>query len=150
VASITVSQAIRNAIESEKSAGDFYRSLVPRARDPNTAQLLEAMSRDEEAHARQLVRLAESLAATPLPPAADDLAHLVESTPPLSSGAGVSFVKALYLALDAEHHAAHFYTVVADATSGGVSTLFNRLAAIERLHAEKLERILDETTASEG
>jgi rubrerythrin len=146
--SISVPQAIRNAIETERSAANFYRSLVSRARDANTASLLETMARDEEAHANQLMTLANSLAAAPLPESADDLAHLVESTPPLSTGAGISFVKALYLALDAEHHAAHFYTVVADATSGEVKNLFNRLAEIEQRHARYLERLLDETTAS--
>ncbi len=143
---ITVPQAIRNAIETETAAANFYRSLVPRARDADTARLLIGMVRDEEAHAQQLTAVVDALSVGPLPDAADELAHLVESSPPLSSS-NISFVKALFLALDAEHHAAHFYSVVAEATSGDVRDLFLRLAAVERGHARRIEQMLDTRTA---
>jgi rubrerythrin len=123
VTAISLPQAIRNAIETEKSASSFYRSLLPQARDENARVLLETIARDEDAHAHQLEHLAEEVVGGSLPDAADELSHLVESSPPPSPDVKIGFVRALLIALEAEHHAAHFYSLVAEATSGDVRTL---------------------------
>lgn len=143
---LTIPQALRNAIASEEAAGAFYRALVPRALDVNAATLLETMARDEDAHAAQLQALAGELVGGELPVAPDALVPLVENAPHLCADARVSFSRALFLALDAEHHAAQFYAVVAEATEGGVRELLLTLAATEDRHAANIERLLDELT----
>ena len=144
---ISLLQALRNAVEAERASAVFYRELIPLARDDKTTDLLDELARDEDAHAERLIELADSLVVDPLPAAATELAEIVEAPPPLSSRAGISYVKALYVALEAEHHATHFYDLVAEETSGEVSELFRTLAQFERRHAERLERLLADATS---
>lgn len=78
---LTLQQAIRNAIEAEDSAAEFYRRMAHRTDDPVTQKFFEDMGKVERIHADEIEGLGRSLVEESLPETADSDVALIESAP---------------------------------------------------------------------
>lgn len=142
MAKLTLEQAIRNAIEVEKSASRFYRLLAESTADAEARAFLLKMVDEEEAHARAIEDMGKKIVQGELPNRPDDNVELVETAPEWAYVDNISYQQALSIALDAENHAALYYSAIADAFEGKVAEFFNSLARTEEQHVKNLEQRL--------
>jgi len=149
MAKLTLEQAIRNAIEVEKSAARFYRLLGASTGDAEARKFLERMVKEEEAHAKAIEDMGRKLTSGEIPGQADDNMECVETMPDWAYTDDISFDQAIEIALDAENHAALYYSAIADgfqgkaAELGKVAEFFGDLAKTEEQHVKNLEGMLE-------
>ena len=141
MAQLSVGQAVRNAIAAELAAATFYKRLGEQTEDAAAKRFLANMALAEEAHARDIEKMASRLTAE-LPVNADRLACVMETAPGWEWAEDVSLQEALQIALEAEHSAALFYGAVADALQGDGKQFFEGLAATEAEHARLISEHL--------
>lgn len=138
MAPFTPQQAIRDAVEAERKAAEFYDLLAEGARDPEAKAFLAAMARAEVEHAESILALGTRLAGDlPARPAGD--VELVETLPEWRFAEGLSLDQALRVALDAEHQAAIYYDAIADLLPAPFDAFFRDLAGVEEQHARAIE-----------
>jgi rubrerythrin len=139
---VTLGQAVRNAVEVERSAGRFYKLLAESTSDTQARQFLSTIAAQEEQHAAAIERMGAKLVAGDLPQRADDGVELVESAPDWRFLDNLSFADALAVAKEAESHAALYYDALADVVDGPVSEFFSGLARTEEQHVRDVEALI--------
>jgi rubrerythrin len=143
MARLTLEQAIRNAIEAEKSAARFYRLLGESTGDAEARAFLERMVKEEEAHAAAIQDMGRKLTSGEIPGQADDNVECIETMPAWAYSDDISFDQALEIALDAENHAALYYSAISDGFEGKVAEFFGNLAKTEEQHVKNLEGMIE-------
>lgn len=136
---MTLEQAIKNAIGIEKGAKKFYERLAANSKDEKVQAFFESMATQEQDHADWIGDVAEMLDAGKLPLKADAKVYGVEKAPGWVDVPDIQLDEAVALALEAENSAALYYDAMADQTSGVTQELFQKLTEIEEQHAEALE-----------
>lgn len=141
--SIQLAQAIRNAIEGERAAEQFYLELAEAARDEETRAFLRAVAGEEREHAAGLELVGKQLVDGALPDRADMPVDGIERAPALAGARDLSFVEALTLALEAEESAALYYDGLASSCSGEVAAFFVSVRGMEERHAARIRSVLE-------
>lgn len=135
----TLGQVVRNAIEAENAAAQFYRLLAESTVDASAQDFLLSMEKLEAGHAQSIEHLGARLNAGALPQRADDNVELIETAPAWRDVDDITVTEALDLAYELEQHAELYYSALADAAQGEAKELFSRIAADEKKHIEMLE-----------
>lgn len=138
----TMGQAVRNAIEIERQAAQFYRQLAENHHDHATRRFLEDLSAQELEHQKSI----EALAANHherLPRWHDYNVETVETPPDWSVWTQTDLRTALTIALEAEHRASLYYKAMGDTETGEVAAFFRNLATVELDHAGVLQSRLN-------
>jgi rubrerythrin len=142
--SITLAQAIKNAIVAEHAAQKFYLQLAARCASKKTHKLLTYLAGKERGHATKLEGVANRLVAGQLPERAELPVQGIEGAPPEASAEGLGVAEALTLAIDAEDRAALYYQALASTATGEVAIFFEHLVKEEKNHAATLRALLAE------
>ena len=142
--SLVLSQAVRDAVEVERAASRFYRSLLPKAADARARTFLERMIAEEDEHARSFEEIGRKLeSGALLEGPAGRGCRLVETAPEWVHAEEITYREALDIALEAEIHAELYYSAVADSLGEGpVFEFFNVMARGEAAHVRRLEKML--------
>jgi rubrerythrin len=141
---LTLEQAVRNAVEVERSAGRFYRTLADGTSDAAAKKFLQQLAGQEDVHAESIEKIGKQLVQGELPQRADDGVELIESAPDWRFLDNLSFGDALQVAREAESHAALYYDALADAVDGPVSEFFAKLARTEEQHVRDVEQMIQQ------
>jgi rubrerythrin len=139
---ITLAQAIRNAIEGEKAAEQFYLELAAASREEETRDLLRQIAGEEREHATSLELVGRQLVGGMLPARADMAVAGIEHAPALLGSRDLGYEQALQLAVEAEESAVLFYDGLASSCSGEVAAFFIRVRGMEEGHAERVRAAL--------
>lgn len=140
--SITLGQAIKNAIAAEESAEKFYLNLAAGCAEDKGRVILEQIAAQERQHAATLQSLAAKLGAGQLPERADALVHGIETAPAGSNRKDLQLAEALEIAIDAENSAILYYDALASTSSGEASRFFNQMLQEEEGHASTIRDML--------
>ena len=140
---VTLGQAIRNAIVIEKGAKKFYDRLALNSVDPEVQAFFENMADQEKEHVDWITDIASKLDAGELPQRPNSKVHGVECAPGWSDVEDIQLTEAVSLALEAENSAALYYDAMSDMTEGAARDLFVKLAKIEEQHALALVAFRD-------
>ena len=143
--SITLAQAIRNAIAAEHAAEKFYLHLAAGCDAAQGRKILTEIAAQERGHAATLESLASKLVAGQLPERADALVQGIETAPAGGSAEGLSLNEALEIAKDAENSAILYYDALASTASGEAATFFERMGKEEEGHAASIRDLLAHT-----
>jgi len=145
--SITLAQAIKNAIAAEHAAEEFYLGLVAGCADEKGRAILSDIAAQERRHAATLEEVAGRLVAGQLPDRADALVRGIETSPAGASPEGLSLAEALEIAVDAENSAILYYDALASTASGEAVTFFEQMGKEEEAHAAAIRLLLQEMGA---
>src|ERR1035437_7546690 len=140
--SITLAQAIRNAIAAEHAAERFYLRLAGATTDEHARQILADIAGQEREHATGLEATAVRLVEGKLPERADLLVNLIESAPGATHASNLSLRQVLAIAVDAENSAIHYYDALATTSTGEASIFFARRGQEEEGHAASIRKLL--------
>jgi rubrerythrin len=140
---MTVEQAIRNAVEVERSAARFYQLLSESTEDPEAKSFLSQMRDDEVRHAKSIEELGKRVTSKELPIYAEGGCESVETAPAWKYVDGIDYLSALRVALEAERSAALFYSAVAEAFTGDEKQFFEDLSETEEMHARRVQEMID-------
>jgi len=139
---LTLQQAVRNAIEAERCAAEFYETMARRANDVPTRHFFEDMVRVEAAHGGEIEKLGRKLLDGSIPERADSDVSVIETAPEWLKAEEVDIDEAFEVALECESRAALFYDAIADQFPGEGARFFRSLARAEEQHARTLGRAL--------
>ncbi len=142
---MTLEQAIRNAIEVEQAAERFYRLLADSTADEEATQFLLAMASQEKEHARAIGTYGKKLTDAMLPERPDDNVETIEASPNWAYVDNMSFKEAVQVALENEQNAALYYDALADSTTGKTASFFKEIAKLEVQHVTIVKELLDST-----
>jgi len=134
----TASQAIRNAIESERESARFYQSLAERTPLPAARSFLREMAGIELVHAAEIERIGKALFGDSLPDQADSDVSMVEALPEWKDAETLKLPESVQMAIAAEHGAALYYSALAEQLPEPARDVFLRLARTEEAHAASL------------
>ena len=137
---MTLRQAVRNSIEVERAAEQFYRTLADSTEDEEAKVFLEEMADQEACHQRCIREFANALNASELPFRADDNVELIETAPEWADVDNLSYEEALVIALENENHAMMYYNALSDVSEGEVSEFFKKLVKDEQSHIARLTK----------
>ncbi len=144
---MSLGQAVRNAIETETAAERFYAGLAQRCDDGDARRFLEDMSAQEAEHAESLGRLAAKLDGD-VPANADVDLSEVETGAAWIQDAKLGFTEALKVAMENEDMAHQAYLQLGTSCQDPeVQGFFTEMAEAERKHAEQLSDLLEATAA---
>ena len=144
---ISLEQAIRNAIEVERSAARFYQELSSQSANDETRKLFDRLMQEELGHAQSIEAFGRMLTDGKLPDDATDSWDIVETSPVWRHVEGISYDQALEIALEAERGAAMYYSAVASTTaSPPVRSFFEQLAEYGQVHVRKILDLMDQDT----
>lgn len=139
---MSLGQAVRNAIETENAAERFYAKLATRADAGDARRFLEDMSVQEGEHAASLERLAARLEEE-APAHADVDLGVVEAGPSWLGDASVGFNEALTVAVENERRAHETYMRFSTSCEApSVQRFFAEMAEAEQRHADQLSDLL--------
>jgi len=147
MATVTLGQAVRDAITSERAAARFYDRLAREAaRDQETRDFFVALAGIEGEHAAALEGFGERLETDEeLPQRAGDRVALVEVAPEWllagSRGRRIALGHAVELAIEQEACANRYYDALAAGGQGPVREFFRALARAEVGHGQELEEL---------
>ena len=144
---ITIGQALRNAIEAERAAARFYDRLVAKAADATTRHFFEEMAQQERDHARAVEEMAGQIGNGELPTRPDTAVSTVETAPAWAEVDSLDLDQALELALESENNAVLYYDAMADYCELGAKSFFERMVAREEEHARRLSELIAERSA---
>ncbi len=139
---ISIGQAMRNAIEAERAAARFYDRLVGRAGDAEGKKFFQEMADQERDHADAIAEMAGKIGSDELPTRADTRVDMVETVPGWAEVDNITIDQALELALDAENGAALYYDALADFCEPGAKAFFARMVAAEEAHATQIRELI--------
>jgi rubrerythrin len=140
--SITLAQAIKNAIAAEQAAEQFYLRLAESCADEKGRAMLRDIAGQERGHAAALEGMAARLVAGQLPERADALVRGIESAPAGTDAEGLGLLEALEIAVDAEHSAILYYDALAATAGGEAALFFEAMGKEEACHAEAIAALL--------
>ena len=136
---ISLEQALRNAIEAEDASHRFYTLLAECTEDDEVRTFLRQMASDEAAHKARIEQLATEATDRPLPNIPDDNVELVETRAEWSESTRLELDEAVRMAIEAEEFAALYYDAIASSCGDDkLREVFLTLAATEERHAERL------------
>jgi rubrerythrin len=142
--SITLAQAIRNAIAAEQSAERFYLRLAEGCAGDRGREILAGIAAQERGHAATLERLAAQLVTGKLPERPDALVDGIETAPAGAEPDNLDLLHALEIAVDAENSAILYYDALASTSTGEASAFFAQMGKEEESHAEAIRAMLAE------
>jgi rubrerythrin len=142
--SITLAQAIKNAIAAEQAAERFYLRLASGCADEKGRKTLTEIAAQERNHAAILETLAGKLVAGQLPERADALFQGIESAPAGDDSGNLGLAEALEIAMDAENSAILYYDALATTSTGEASAFFEQMGKEEEGHAAAIRSMLAE------
>jgi len=145
--SITLAQAIRNAIAAEQAAEQFYLRLAQACAEQDGRAVLREIAAQERAHAAGLESVAARLVAGQLPERPDTLVSGIESAPAATNAAGLGLAEALEIAVDAENSAILYYDALAATATGEAAIFFEQMRKEEARHAAAVLALLANTGA---
>jgi rubrerythrin len=140
--SITLGQAIKNAIAAEHAAEQFYLRLADGCVDEKGRAILRDIAAQERGHAATLEGLAAKLVAGQLPERADELVRGIETAPAGAGAEGLGFSAALQIAIEAENSAILYYDALATTSTGEASKFFEDMGKDEEGHAAAIRALL--------
>jgi rubrerythrin len=140
--SLSVQQAIRNAVAAEFAAAKFYRALAALDLDGEVRQFFLSMADQEVEHAASIEANGKRLIGGELPEHADMDVRGVETAPEWLTVDAISPEQAVAIARDNEYKAALFYDAVADFCPEPEAEFFRQLAQQELEHARRLEKLV--------
>ncbi len=140
--SISLAQAIKNAIAAEHAAEQFYLRLAEGCADEKGRAILRDIAAQERGHAAGLESMAARLLAGQLPERADELVRGIETAPAGASAEGLGFVEALEIAIEAENSAILYYDALATTSTGDASQFFEHMGKEEEGHAASIRALL--------
>jgi rubrerythrin len=146
--SISLAQAIKNAIAAEEAAEKFYLRLAAECAQERDRDILKGIAAQERNHAVTLQTLAAKLVAGKLPERADDLIRGIETVPTSGEPENLRLAEALELAIDAENSAILYYDALASTSTGEASAFFNQMSQEEESHAAAIRSLLAAHTSS--
>ena len=146
---MTLEQAVRNAIAAEIGAAGFYTLLAESSQDREARTFFEKMASQEMDHARNIEQLGQQLGAGELPDRADASVKAVETAMGWEGRTDLTYRDALEVALAAENNAELIYETWADQLPDPPSALFTTLARTEEQHAATLRQLLEQTDAAQ-
>jgi rubrerythrin len=138
MAQIKISQALRNAIESECASARFYALLAERTPFADARTFLRGMVAAELDHGTKIEGLAKLFGDDRLPEYPDRDVSIVETAPDWSGVDSVTFAQAIAIAIAAEHNAASYYGALAEQLPAPARDAFLGLALAEQDHAATL------------
>jgi len=144
---VTIEEAIRNAIETERFSAYYYDQLSLITEDRRARGFLMKIAAQERRHAAKVERLGLMLADRELVRQACVDVSLAETT--CSSWDGeetITYHKALEIALETKNNVERFYRTLAGLLRGEVVALFTVLADDEREQIQALERFMRTAT----
>jgi rubrerythrin len=135
---IKASQAIRNAVESERASARFYEMLADRTPYPAARAFLRQMVAIELSHGAEIEGIGRLLWGDAVPEDADRDVSMVETLPDWSGAEAVTLSEGIVLAIAAEQGAAVCYSALAAQLPSPAKNVFLRLARTEEQHAASL------------
>jgi rubrerythrin len=138
MATITLGQAMRNAIEAERAAERFYRTLADGTGDARARTFLLDMARQEHDHVVLLEDVGGRMAAGEMPARADANVELIETAHGWARAQGIGLDQALVLAIEAENSAVLYYDALGGSCSGPAREFFESLTEHEEQHVQRL------------
>jgi rubrerythrin len=140
--SLSVKQAIRNAVSAEVAAANFYRALAALDLTAEVRAFFLEMAEQELDHAASIEANGKRLTGGELPERADMDVRGVETAPEWLTADAISPAQAVALARENEYKAALFYEAVADFCPEPEAEFFRQLAQQELDHAKRLEQLV--------
>jgi len=147
--SVTLAQAITNAIAAEHAAEKFYLRLASGCADEKGRRILADIAAQERGHAVALESLAANLVAGKLPERADVLIRGIETAPAGSDAEGLGLAEALEIAMEAENSAILYYDALATTSTGETASFFERMGKEEEGHAAAIRGLLAKAGAGQ-
>lgn len=139
---LSVAQAIRDAIRAEAASGRYYEELAQRVTHASVRRFLVDMAETERQHAHQIETNGRALLYGVLPQHASDLIELGAPVPDWIAPDDVSVEQALELAYDYEQRTSLYYAQLAAQFEPPASAFFSLLARSENLHATLVHEAL--------
>ncbi len=139
--SVTLQQAVRNAVESERASAKFYRALAALDLPAEVRVFFEEMAVQEDHHAAAIQKEGQRLVGDDLPKDADANVGAVETAPDWLVVETISAAQALQIALENEQKASLYYDAIADHCPEPEARFFRMLSETEEEHARKLDRL---------
>jgi rubrerythrin len=136
---LTVGQAVRNAVAAEHAAAQFYRALAALELSADVREFFLDMAVQEDQHAQSIESNGKRLVGGELPERADMAVRNVEAAPEWLVVDDISKESAIAIAKDNEYKAALFYDALADFCPEPEADFFRQLAKTELEHAKRLE-----------
>jgi rubrerythrin len=137
---MTLEQAVKNAIETERAAARFYEIMQGFTDDEVIREFLKKMQEQEQTHAEEIARIGAVLEAGELPAGGDTRLFETLRAPEWAATENMTLGEALEVALEAERRATAYYSVLSQVTSGGAGEFFSMMERVEAEHVEALER----------
>lgn len=144
------SEIVADAIEKERAAQELYASTAAKTSDKVARTLLEALADDERRH-EELLRAAqkEELEQQSIPEWGD--LHVTDHLEAEELTPDASFQEILIYAAKREENARQTYEALAQSSNDEADKrLFERLAADEKGHKYRLERLYDDVVLREN
>ena len=142
--SITLGQAIKNAVEVERAGARFYQMLADKATDERARTFFQKLADDEVCHAEDLERQGRELGDQFDNVLSEACTRQVEQAPGWEHVEEITADQAFEIALEAENSAFLYYDSIADFATGEVKAFLERLAKVEEGHAATLRQRRDE------
>lgn len=139
---ITLEQALKDSIESEKAAASFYSIISVFTDDTAVREFLQDMAEQERRHAEEIEIIAKLIGSGKMEGSEQGTVKSIEQAPEWGQ-IDVSDMKvgeAIRIAVETERQAAGYYDSLAKATQGKVSQFFATMAKAEERHAKSLEK----------
>lgn len=147
MSSITLEQAIRNAVEAERGAQRYYAFIAQNTSDTEAKKFLQDMALQEKGHAEAIEMLGKKLAGGELPVHADAFVAVQETAPGWKFVEDISLVEALRIAAEAEQGAILYYDTLADCFPAPHKEFFSNLVKAEEEHLSIVDNKLDKLGA---
>jgi len=138
---LTVEQAVRNAVDAERAAAKFYRALAALDLSDPVREFFLDMAEQEDQHAASIETNGRRLVGGELPERADMEVKAVETAPEWLISDTITPEQAVQLAKDNEYKASLFYDTLADFCPEPEAAFFRQLASTEIEHAKRLESV---------
>lgn len=136
---ISLSQAIRNAVEAERGSYRFYIFVAENTTDKEARGFLKEMAEQEKMHADAVENLGKKLAGGQLPVRAEDNVEVVETAPGWKFVEDISLAEALHIAREAEQSAILYYETLADFFPEPLKDFFAQIARTEEDHLRTID-----------
>lgn len=138
---LTVGQAVRNAVAAERAAAQYYRALAALELAANVRDFFLDMAKQEDQHAVSIETNGKRLVGGDLPERADMEVRSVETAPEWLVVESITPVEAIQIAKENEYKASLFYDSLADFCPEPEAEFFRQLAKTEIEHAKRLESV---------
>jgi rubrerythrin len=141
---LTLAQAVRNAMEAERAAARFYQELADRADDARTRKFFQNMVEVERQHFSEVEEVGRQLVEGTIPVDPNTDVTVIETAPEWTQIDWIDIDEALQLALECEQRACLFYGALADHFPSPGAEFFRTLSGVEKEHARMLQAAIND------